>query len=67
MGFKSQMVWEVHDSIGQDVYEEELELILRKGKTILEDVSFEFMRGIPIKVDVAVGKHWGKLEEIEIT
>jgi DNA polymerase-1 len=65
-GFRSQMVWEVHDSIGIDCYENEIETIILKGKEILEGVSYKWMRGVPLVVDVSVGKHWGRLEELEV-
>ena len=63
-GLRSKMVWEVHDSIGIDCFEDEIEKIILKGREILEGISFEWMLGIPLVVDVTVGKYWGKMEEI---
>jgi len=63
-GFKSQMVWEVHDSIGVDCYEDELPDIVALGQEKLEGVSFPWMRNVPLVVDIDVGTHWGKLEKI---
>lgn len=63
-GFKSKFVWEVHDSIGLDCYEDELPDLMQMGQEILEGVSYGWMRNVPLVVDVEVGTHWGKLEKI---
>jgi len=63
-GMKSQFIWEVHDSIGIDCYEDELDELKRIGKRILEAITYDWMLGVPLVVDLAVGTHWGKLKEI---
>jgi len=62
--FKSVICAEIHDSGLYDCYEEELEEICIICKDKMENISFDWMRDVPLKIDMAVGTHWGKLDEI---
>jgi len=63
-GMKSIMVAEVHDSCLFDCYEDELEEIILMCRDLMEDINYPWMQDVPLKVDMAVGKSWGKLTEL---
>lgn len=60
--YKSRIVLSVHDEIIYEVHETELHLIPQIQK-IMED-SYVPKNGLPMKTSVAIGKSWGRLEDI---
>lgn len=61
---KSKMVWEVHDSVGFDCYLDEVEEIIDICNKVYSEIKYDWMNGISLIIDMAIGEYWGKLEEI---
>lgn len=60
-----QMLMQVHDELVFEIDESVLDKEVKKLKEIMEGVlTDEQTQGVPILVDVEVGKSWGDLEEI---
>jgi len=60
---KSRMVAEVHDSCLFDCFENELEMLTEMCKEEMEYFKYHWMLDVPLKIDLALGTHWGKLED----
>jgi len=65
MGLKSKMCAHVHDNILFDLYDKELEPMLKMVKPTMEDIEFDWLN-VPLKVDFKLGRNWGELEEINL-
>jgi len=65
-GLRTVIFCQIHDSILLDVPDEdELEVVVREIPRLMEN-TYIWMGGIPLKVDVEVGKTWGELEELTV-
>jgi len=59
------LILQVHDELVYEVEESEVKKVVPKIKEIMENVlSPKLSRGVPIAVDVSVGKNWGEMEKI---
>ena len=56
---KSKIVVTVHDSLGIDTFDKELEKVISIAQEKLEDKHFKWQT-VPIKADVEVGPNWGE-------
>jgi DNA polymerase-1 len=63
--YKSRLVWEVHDSIGLDCFEDEILELSPMTREIGQGIKYDWMRGIPLVIDQSIGTHWGKLDKIK--
>lgn len=54
-GLKSKMILQVHDELVFDVYKDELDLVKKVVRDIMEN-TYELK--VPIKVDIEVGENW---------
>lgn len=64
-GLDAYLVNTVHDSIMLTANKSLLPDLLYKIKYVMESYNFSWMRGIPMKVDISIGKNWGNLIELE--
>lgn len=62
---RSRLCCHVHDMILFDVTDDELEEFLLMIKPMMENLEFDFLN-VPLKVDIAVGRNWGELDEINL-
>jgi DNA polymerase-1 len=57
---------QVHDELVYELSEKESEAIARKIKDVMETVvSPEKLEGVPIVVEVKMGKNWGELTPVK--
>jgi len=59
-GYKFGPINTIHDAGAYETPEEELELATNIVKTTMEGLQFDFMNGIPLKVDISVGDNLGE-------
>jgi len=57
------LICQVHDELLFEVRDSALPKVLPLVRTTMENVlPLEETRGVPLKVDVEVGKNWGEME-----
>lgn len=66
LNIPAEIVLTVYDSIVFDVPEEYLWDASLVIKTVMENLGFDFMCGIPLLVDMEAGTSWGALREIDV-
>ncbi len=62
---KSRLVAYIHDNIMVDMVEDEVEDFIPQLKVTMEDLEFDWLK-VPLVVDIKVGTHWGRLEELDL-
>lgn len=62
---KSCVVNVVHDSILVDVPRDEIVRVVELLKQAYERMTFDWMRGVPIRIDIKVGRTWEKDEMVD--
>ncbi|MFH1397707.1 MAG: DNA polymerase I [Candidatus Omnitrophota bacterium] len=60
-GFKTRMILQIHDELLFDLPVKETKEFVNLARDTMENV---FHLSVPIKVDVKIGRDWGKMEEI---
>jgi len=63
IGFKSELILQVHDSILVNVVPEELEDVVSIMRRIMES-SAEGYINVPLRADFSIGKSWGSLQDL---
>jgi DNA polymerase I len=61
-GFKARMILQIHDELLFDLPLKETEKFVNLSRDTMENV---FHLSVPIKVDIKIGRDWGKMEEVE--
>lgn len=64
-GVDARLLITVHDSVILEVREEQVDMVARKIKSIMEDVGTRWMPQIPWQADMEAGSNWGELKEFE--
>jgi len=60
-----RLVLQVHDELVYEIAEDEVEPAVKKIEAIMEGVlSEDETRGVPLTVDVQVGKNWGEMKSL---
>ena len=54
LGLKSKMLLQIHDELDFNVYDDELEIVKREVKNIMENTV---LLSVPLKVEINVGKN----------
>lgn len=65
LNMKSRLGAYIHDNILVDMVEEEVEEFIPQLKIAMEDLEFDWLK-VPLVVDIKVGTHWGRLEELDL-